>query len=116
MKNIRLELPPRVAKRRARTPTGVSFGTVTRTVAPTLRQVNKDVLLLSTGDARKPDQSLLDLRLGRRFEIGRGVTVEPLFEIYNLLNENASVTEVEQVGPAVVNVSVTMKAGKPSRQ
>ena len=84
--------------------------TVTRTVAPTLRQVSQDVLLIPTGDVRKPDQSLLDLRLGRRFEIGGGLTVEPLFEVYNLLNENASVTEVEQVGPALGRISRNLDA------
>ena len=84
--------------------------TVTRTVAPTLRQVSQDVLLLPTGDIRKPDQSLLDLRLGRRFSLGRGLTVEPLLEVYNVLNENASVTEVEQVGPALGRISRNLDA------
>ena len=84
--------------------------TVTRTVAPTLRQVSQDVLLLPTGEERKPDQSLLDLRLGRRFSLGRGLTVEPLLEVYNVLNENASVTEVEQVGAALGRISRNVDA------
>lgn len=79
--------------------------TVTRTIAPTLRQVSQEVALLPAGDVRKPNQTLLDVRLGRSFRLNRGVSVEPLFEIYNLLNENASVTEVEQVGPALGRVS-----------
>ncbi len=83
--------------------------TVTRTVAPSLRQVSQDVLLLPAGDVRKPDQSLLDVRLGRRFDV-RGLTFEPLLEVYNLLNENASVTEVEQVGAALGRISRNLDA------
>ena len=79
--------------------------TVTRTVVPTLRQTSQDVLLLPTGDVRKPSQTLLDVRLGRRFATGRTLSIEPIFEVYNLLNENASVQEVEQVGPALGRIS-----------
>lgn len=79
--------------------------TVTRTVVPTLRQTSQDVNLLPAGEARKPDQTLLDIRLGRRFQGARGLAIEPLLEIYNLLNENASVQEVEQVGPALGRIS-----------
>lgn len=84
--------------------------TVTRGVVPELRQVSQDVLLTETGVARKPDQTLVDLRLGRRFQLGRGTAVEPLLELYNLLNENASVTEVEQVGAALGRVSRNLDA------
>ena len=79
--------------------------TVTRTVVPTLRQASQDVNLLPAGDERKPDQTLLDLRLGRRFQGARGLAIEPLLEVYNLLNENASVQEVEQVGVALGRIS-----------
>lgn len=79
--------------------------TVTRTILPTLRQTSQDVLLLPTGDARKPAQTLLDVRLGRRFQAGRGLAIEPIVEVYNLLNENASVQEVEQVGVALGRIS-----------
>ncbi len=79
--------------------------TVTRTIAPQLRQVSQEVSLLPAGDVRKPNQSLLDVRVGRSFPLGRGATVEPILELYNLLNENASVTEVEQVGASLGRVS-----------
>lgn len=84
--------------------------TVTRAIVPELRQVSQDVLLLPTGGVRKPDQSLLDLRVGRRFALGRGATAEPLLEVYNVLNENASVTEVEQVGDALGRISRNLDA------
>ncbi|MGI8672621.1 MAG: TonB-dependent receptor [Luteitalea sp.] len=84
--------------------------TVTRAIVPELRQVSQDVQLLPAGDVRKPNQSLLDLRFGRRFSIGRGTTAEPLLEVYNVLNENASVTEVEQVGAALGRISRNLDA------
>jgi len=43
-----------------------------------------------------------DAGVVERFAVG---DVEPLLEVYNLLNENASVTEVEQVGAALGRVS-----------
>ena len=79
--------------------------TVTRTVVPELRQASQDVLLVPTGDVRKPDQTLLDLRFGRRFQGARGLSLEPLLEVYNALNENASVAEVETVGTALGRIS-----------
>lgn len=79
--------------------------TITRTVVPALRQTSQDVQLVPAGDFRKPDQTLLDVRVGRRFRQAGSLTFEPLFEVYNLLNENASVTEVETVGPALGRIS-----------
>jgi hypothetical protein len=79
--------------------------TLTPAIVPQLRQTTQDVLLLPTGEVRKPDQTLLDVRLGRRFGAARGATIEPLVEVYNLLNENASVSEVETVGTALGRIS-----------
>jgi hypothetical protein len=79
--------------------------TVTRTVVPALRQTSQDVLLVPTGTFRKPDQTLLDLRFGRQFRRADVGTIEPLLEIYNVLNENGSITEVEQVGTALGRIS-----------
>ena len=60
---------------------------------------------MPTGDVRKPDQTLLDLRFGRRFQGAGGLSLEPLLEVYNALNENASVAEVETVGAALGRIS-----------
>jgi outer membrane receptor protein involved in Fe transport len=79
--------------------------TVTRTVVPALRQASQDVTLLPAGAVRKPHQTLVDVRVGRRFHTIHGVTAEPLLEVFNLLNENASLQEVEQVGPALGRIS-----------
>ena len=60
---------------------------------------------MPTGTYRKPDQTLLDVRFGRKFRSGNGLSFEPLFEVYNVLNENGSLTEVEQVGPSLGRIS-----------
>jgi hypothetical protein len=94
--------------------------TVTPSNAPGLRQTSQDVLLVPTGTYHRPNQSLLDLRIGRRFGHGIRGTVEPSIDIYNLLNENGSITEVEQVGASLGRISrnidgrlvrVTLKVG-----
>jgi hypothetical protein len=78
---------------------------LTRTIVPGLGQTSQDVQLVPRGEFRRGDQTLWDVRVGRRFTTGRGTTVEPIFEVYNLLNENASLTEVETVGPTLGRIS-----------
>jgi hypothetical protein len=77
---------------------------LTRTIVPGMGQTSQDVQVAPRGEYRKPDQTLWDVRVGRRFATG-GSTIEPLFELYNLLNENASLTEVETVGPTLGRIS-----------
>jgi hypothetical protein len=79
--------------------------TISPSIVPGLRQTNQDVLLVPTGTYRKPDQTLLDVRLGRRFTGPTGISFEPQIEVYNLLNENGSLTEVEQVGASLGRIS-----------
>ena len=78
--------------------------TMSPTSVPGLRQTTQEVLLVPTGTYRKPDQSLLDIRIGRKFR-SNGLSIEPLVEAYNLLNENGSLTEVEQVGASLGRIS-----------
>ncbi|MEO8070987.1 MAG: TonB-dependent receptor, partial [Acidobacteriota bacterium] len=79
--------------------------TMSPTLVPGLRQTTQDVLLVPTGTYRKPDQTLLDIRVGRKFRASNGLSIEPLIEAYNLLNENGSLTEVEQVGASLGRIS-----------
>jgi hypothetical protein len=79
--------------------------TISPSIVPGLRQTNQDVLLVPTGTYRKPDQTLLDVRLGRKFTGPTGISFEPQIEVYNLLNENGSLTEVEQVGASLGRIS-----------
>ena len=48
--------------------------TLTRTVVPALRQASQDVAARADGHVRKPNQTLLDLRFGRRFQGAAAVT------------------------------------------
>jgi hypothetical protein len=78
--------------------------TVTRALVPTLTQVNQRVLLSAAGEVRKESLSLLDFRLTKRFRIGN-TSFEPTLDVYNVLNENAALSEVETVGPALGRIS-----------
>jgi hypothetical protein len=78
--------------------------TVTRALVPNLTQVNQRVLLSAAGEVRKEALSLLDLRLTKRFRLGN-VVIEPTLDVFNLLNENAALSEVETVGPALGRIS-----------
>ena len=78
---------------------------LTRGLVPELGQTSQNVLLAPTGTYRKPGQTLWDLRLGKSFRSSQGGTIEPLIEIYNLLNDNGSITEVETVGPTLGFIS-----------
>jgi hypothetical protein len=59
----------------------------------------------STAASKRRRAPLRGLRGKRQFRRGDGVTIEPLLEIYNVLNENGSITEVEQVGAALGRIS-----------
>ncbi len=81
--------------------------TVTRTIVPSLTQVNQNVFLLPAGsssDWRYPNQRLFDLRLSRVFAIG-AAHVEPLVDVYNIFNENAAVSQVQTIGSALGRIS-----------
>jgi hypothetical protein len=81
--------------------------TVTRAQVPTLTQVNQTVVLAAAGEYRKPDQTLVDLRFSKIFRSGR-LSVEPMVDVFNLFNENASLGEVQVVGPALGQISSTI--------
>lgn len=72
--------------------------TVTRTQVPNLTQVNETVQLAPRGDFRRGRLALLDVRFSKLIDM-KGVRVEPLLEVYNALNNNSTITEVEVVGP-----------------
>lgn len=79
--------------------------TVTTAIVPGLTQVSQNIILSPAGDNRKPSQTLLDLRVGRAFRLPGGPRIEPALDLYNLLNENASLEEVQQVGPSLGRIS-----------
>jgi hypothetical protein len=81
--------------------------TVTRTQVPTLTQVNQTIQLAPRGEYRRGQLTLVDVRFSKRIESGR-FSFEPLFEVYNLLNNNSSITEVETVGPNLGFITETV--------
>lgn len=78
--------------------------TVTRAQVPNLTQVNQLVSLAPAGEHRRESLSLLDFRVSKRFTAG-STTIEPTLDVYNVLNENAAISEVETVGPALGRIS-----------
>lgn len=73
--------------------------TVTRSLVPNLTQVNETVQLAPRGEFRRGHLALLDVRLSKSFRLGNEFRVEPLIEVYNALNNNSTISEVEVVGP-----------------
>ena len=70
-----------------------------------LNQSSQTVVLVPRGGLRQDNLSLLDLRASRRFTVGPRMTFEPTLDLYNLLNENAAIEEVETVGSALGSIA-----------
>lgn len=73
--------------------------TVTATTAR-LTQVTQAVFLVGNGELREHWQNLLDIRFSRKFAVGQ-LHFEPTLDIYNLLNVNTPVTEVQSIGASL---------------
>ena len=82
--------------------------TLTSAVVPGLVQGQDTVALLPQGARRYPGYSLLDVRISRTFKIKERGSIEPMIEIYNLLNQNAPFSEVQTVGPSLGHISTTL--------
>lgn len=72
--------------------------TVTRADVPGFTQVTQSVDLVPRGEVRLPRVNLLDVRLTKRFSVGKAA-FEPMLDLYNLLNSNPTIREVESIGP-----------------
>jgi hypothetical protein len=81
--------------------------TVTRALVPNLTQVNQSIKLVPRGEVQRGELALLDVRFSKAMRLGR-FTFEPLLEVYNLLNNNSSITEVETVGPNLGFITETV--------
>lgn len=88
--------------------------TFTRAQVPNLTQANQSVSLLPRDEFRRGALRLLDIRFSKAFRLGGSTKIEPLIEVYNVLNKNSSITEVETVGPSLgfVTESVTARVVK----
>lgn len=78
--------------------------TVTRADIPNLTQVSQSVNLLPTGDRRKDAWTLVDIRVSKTFRQGSR-SIEPMAELYNVLNENAALSQVTTLGPTFGRIS-----------
>ena len=81
--------------------TGTPFNpsyTVNTKIDPGLTQVTQALILAQPGSERLPSLSLLDLRASRVFTFRERWKVEPLLDLYNVLNVNTPYTEVTAVG------------------
>jgi hypothetical protein len=48
------------------------------------------------------------MRVSRTFRFGPSANIEPMFEVYNILNENAALSQVTTIGPAFGRISSTV--------
>lgn len=74
--------------------------TVTRSVVPGFTQVSQSVLLVPRGEYRLETDTLVDLRIAKGFRLGK-LRLEAIADIYNVLNSNATIGEVQVVGPSL---------------
>jgi len=78
--------------------------TVTRTQVPNLTQVTQNVDLVAAGDVRLPAHQLLDIRLGKTFNLA-GSKLQGIADVYNIFNDNAAISQVTAVGPSLGQTS-----------
>ena len=65
---------------------------------PTLGQSSLSVAPAYNGFYRYSATDLLDMRFGRVFQIREKLKVEPVLDLYNILNSNTITSEVTTVG------------------
>jgi outer membrane receptor protein involved in Fe transport len=80
---------------------------VGRALVPNLTRSSQTVRLQRNDEERYDPVSLLDLRFGRPFKVGRW-EFEPFVDAYNVLNVNTVLTSVATVGPSLGQVSATV--------
>jgi hypothetical protein len=60
--------------------------------------------LVPAGELRLPSHYLLDMRFAKTFNL-RGSRLQGIADLYNLLNDNAAISQVTAVGPSLGQVS-----------
>jgi hypothetical protein len=74
-----------------------------------LTQVSQSLVVEPRGTTRLPRVNLVDLSLRKIFRIGGERSVEPVLEVYNVLNASAIQARTTILGPAYVNVANTLR-------
>jgi Carboxypeptidase regulatory-like domain len=72
--------------------------TVNTAIDPGLTQLTQAINLVKPGSERLPNLSLLDFRVSRTFTVHERWKIEPMADLYNVLNVNTPYTEVTTVG------------------
>jgi hypothetical protein len=85
--------------------TTVSVG---RTTAA-LTQVTQSIVVEPRGTTRLPDVNLVDVNVRKIFRIRSGFTIQPVFEIFNLLNSSAIQARNTVLGPAYGRAANTLR-------
>jgi hypothetical protein len=77
-----------------------SYSVTSATLGQTLVQSSQTVYLVPSGSQRLPAVNLLDLRVSKVFTIKERYKLQPEFDIYNLANSSAAVSENASVNAA----------------
>ncbi len=81
---------------------------ISRSVVPDLTQSSITVRTGPRASLRRQDVFLVDLRISKSFELGRGIRVEPFLDGYNLLNANNVLGSTTRLGSSYGTVSRTI--------
>ena len=80
---------------------------VVRSILPTLTQTSVNVRLNEPGSEYNDRVNQLDVTLSRSFR-NRGVDVRPELSIFNMLNANPVIVQVNTYGPSLGNVTTIL--------
>lgn len=80
---------------------------VSRALVPSLTRATQNIALEANNSFRYDNVSLVDLRLGRRFAVGRW-QLEGFLDAYNLLNANTVLSTTNTIGSALGSVLGTV--------
>jgi hypothetical protein len=72
---------------------------VTRSVYPGLTRSSQTIRTNARGDERRPNVTLIDLRISRPFRLAGRRTFEPQLDIFNLTNSDVIANMVDTIGP-----------------
>ena len=73
---------------------------ITRAVVPGLTQTQITQNLIEPGSSYLDRYNQVDVRVGKRFDVGQAV-IDANFDIFNLLNTDIVLREIETFGPAL---------------
>jgi hypothetical protein len=76
----------------------------------TLTQVTQTITVEPQGTTRLPSVTLFDVSFRRAFRFGGERSIEPTFDLYNLMNANTITGQITQLGPSHNRVTSILRA------